>query len=152
MDQYWNQRIEGTILVADLFAIVTACQLLGLQDAVDNPDFFKNGGWLQPITWPSTISTLITRISESALVWILAAIAGRAYNERAMESSTVAVTTAVKTAVLFGITRLLLAALVSTSTIHMRGWDGTEILRECYFVAVATIGARYSVYLLFYKR
>jgi hypothetical protein len=57
--------------VADLFAIILASQLIGLLDIVNNPEFIKQGGWMQPIpTVPSTLGTLLQRISSLAVSWI----------------------------------------------------------------------------------
>jgi hypothetical protein len=142
-----RSRIEDKgLLVADLVAIVIASQLMGLLDVLNDPDFVRNGGWLQPIrAVPSTLNVLVERISTLSLVWIVAALLGRkdSFSSDGVSDDVATVQKALGMVLNFGALRLLVAFAVAAAT---QGGDLDyfgEVLRECYFVGLAIPGFRF---------
>ncbi|KAL3939964.1 MAG: hypothetical protein SGARI_001171, partial [Bacillariaceae sp.] len=53
---------QQSLILPDAFAILLACQLTGLLDVVNDPQFTQAGGWLQPIpAVPPTLGILVQR-------------------------------------------------------------------------------------------
>lgn len=58
-------------IACDLLAVIIACQLMGLLDAVNDSEFSRNGGWLQPIpAIPSTLGSFIQRVGLLSCIWL----------------------------------------------------------------------------------
>jgi hypothetical protein len=126
-------------LISDLLATVIACQLLGLQDVLNSPTFWQDGGWLQPPTLPSTLPILVSRISIDALCWISSSSALNGY--QTLQSSSTVVVESCKVAVGFAFLRLLIAFVLGNATLD--AVNVVDVLRECYFVSLTIVGARY---------
>jgi hypothetical protein len=68
--QDWETQLSFDYFVPDLLAIVLACQLLGLSDALQS-EAFARGGWVQPVTLNSfrSIPLLLQRFSIDTILW-----------------------------------------------------------------------------------
>ena len=138
------------LLACDLFAILIASQLLGLLDVINDPEFSRNGGWLQPIpAMPSTLNALIEKTALLSLIWFpLSTIRIPSFTtnpENASDSN--GLDEALKTVTLFCVFRLGAAAAISS--ISSVDFDGFDVLRDCYLVGLATVSFRflYSQYI-----
>lgn len=130
---------DESLLIADIFAIVLACQLLGLQDVLDNPTFWTNGGWLQPISFPHSLPTLVSRICINSVEWVAAGLLCR--NWGATKSSSDTVLSGLRVAGWFLCVRLSLD--IAASAVHLYDWNLIEGIRSVYFIAVIVIGVRF---------
>ncbi|GKY97520.1 hypothetical protein MPSEU_000710200 [Mayamaea pseudoterrestris] len=131
---------NGDLLLVDVGAVVLACQLLGLQDVLNDPNFWQNGGWFQAPALPSTLPTLALRISQNSLSWIVASVIVKGFSFET-QSSTAAVMTACKIAAGFTVLRLLIS--LTATGMHLDDWDGVDVLQECYNVSLVGIATRY---------
>jgi len=158
-----NKHNEWNIeeLMPDLVAIAVACQLLGLQDAISDPSFTENGGWLQPLNAPTTLPVLVTRFSANSIAWAGASFIVQGYTENkdskenyladGLGNSPVSsiVGTAMKTAVFFIALRLALTLAIFWAAADLSDGlgslelDQAGLARECYNVAVVVTAARY---------
>ena len=146
---------EKGIIVCDMFAILIACQLMGLVDIVNDPEFSRNGGWLQPIPLiPSTLGILVQRIVLFSFIWFpvsfirlprgsrTALMGDTKKNVRKqLDDSDPRMRLAIQTAVLFSVARISMA--VAISPMSLSGLDAIDTLRDCYFVTLATLSFRF---------
>ncbi|CAJ1942868.1 unnamed protein product [Cylindrotheca closterium] len=133
------------LILGDILTIILASQLMGLLDALNAPDFAQQGGWFQPIpSVPSTLGTLVERISTLSLVWLLSAFSEEeSYTFDAIENEKssifVALTIAVNFVALRCILAVVLAATSGGSTFDGNIFDSKQlvlVLRDCYFVVL----------------
>mmetsp|Transcript_3896 Transcript_3896/g.8945 ORF Transcript_3896/g.8945 Transcript_3896/m.8945 type:complete len:259 (-) Transcript_3896:1230-2006(-) len=158
-----NSWIESRVddyglVIGDLLSIILASQLMGLLDVLNNPEFGRQGGWLQPIpAVPSTLGTLVERISTLCLVWLIAAFSEEeSYTFTATESEKSSILIALTVAVNFVALRCILAVVLGA--ISGNNFDGNIfenaqlglVLRDCYFVVLAlpTFRFLYTKYLV----
>jgi hypothetical protein len=148
---------EQGIMACDTFAILIACQLMGLVDVLNDPDFTRSGGWLQPIPLvPSTLGILVERIALFAFIWFpvsfirLSPVEKYSSREKTnLQLTTVGETTdgpsfflpVIFTVVLFSVVRIAMAVAVYTMT--SSNIDVFDTLRDCYFVGLATSSFRF---------
>ena len=147
LQEDWLTVSDRGLLIADLLASIVACQLLGLQDALDSPTFWENGGLLQPPTVPSSLPVLVSRISVNSFCWIAASLSLSGY--KGMRSSSDTIASGLQVTAGFVGLRLLIAVLIAL--LQASDMDTVQLLRECYFVALAAVGARYTYHQLFYR-
>ena len=141
LESWWDtftttRRIEDSgILIGDLFSIAIASQLMGLLDVVNDPQFVQSGGWLQPIpAVPSTLGTLIERISTLSLVWILAAISEEnTFTTDAVKDEKVSILVALSIVLNFVLLRIILGWIYAFVMHADVSWG--LLIRDCYFVA-----------------
>jgi hypothetical protein len=144
---------EQGIIACDMFAIVIACQLMGLVDIVNDPEFSRSGGWLQPIPLiPSTLGILVQRIVLFAFIWIplsfirlptmaLMDDASKAKVREQFDDPQPGIRLAIQTAVLFSVARIAMAVAISPMSLsHL---DAIDTLRDCYFVTLTTVSFRF---------
>ena len=138
--------VSPAILIGDMMAIALASQLLGLVDVLDNPDFWKNGGWLQPMNVASSASTLpilVQRFSILSLAWIFLAAVFNGLGDDSVETPEIALQSALKLLVPFSLTVILLE--VAESTLSAAQMDIFDVARICYFAASFIIAGRYVI-------
>jgi hypothetical protein len=149
---------SGTLLV-DLVALTVACELLGLTDALGDSEFWRNGGWFQPIpAAPSSLPTLVQRFSVNAVAWMAGSAASanlfpfgedRESDASSNQQQRSAIGSSLTDAAVFTVIRLFLGAAVAAFASTVRGslYGGDhyflEILRECYVVGLSVTAARY---------
>jgi len=83
---------ETRLLSGAICTLLMACQLLGLADVLNRPEFWTNGGIFQPIslgppdpvTGASTLLKLVQRDSIMSITWVLAALKNGAYDYAAI--------------------------------------------------------------------
>jgi hypothetical protein len=149
------------VLATDILALLISCEFLGLLDILRDPAFLNSGGWLQPVTTPSTLSTLVQRCSVNAAVYLTSAVvvqlhATRQQNIRQQQNEENVVISALWTAAVFSLLRILLnAAILVTATTAVQ-WTTLsvstsllQVVRECYVVSLATVAARYLYHQLY---
>lgn len=70
-DQPYNGGEFEEFLLCDFSSIIVASQLIGLIRVVDNPQFYADGGWLQPIPAlpTSSLQFLLQKIPFLSLCW-----------------------------------------------------------------------------------
>jgi hypothetical protein len=169
-----NGSINYTILAADLVGIVLACQLLGLVDVLTDRSFWAQGGWFQPIpAIPASLSVLVGRISENALAVAACSLVVGGYRSSAVASTERLQYIGLRTTILYALSRLLLgvglgymlgapdvttgnndvvAAMIALD--EAPAWWMVvvgEILREIYCVSLASLAARYILFVLYYR-
>lgn len=151
------------LVAADLLAVCIACQLLGLLDVLADSDFWKNGGWFQPIpVAPSSLPTLVQRLSINSIVYFGIAVPLGVCNpqtsdDAATTDSSSIVGSLIRWAPLFLLIRVVTSILLATFLVsspsgleqQLPTTAVLECLRECYFVVLSIAGARY-VYSLLY--
>ena len=140
------------LIVGDLLSIAIACQLLGLVDVLSDSEFWKNGGWFQPVNIASSTSTLpalIQRFSISSISWIAAATVGKGISAASVGSSDVALNQSLKLLIPFAV---ILSSFEITSAYLCTGSppDIIEICRLFYFTAISLVAARYLNSSIFY--
>lgn len=142
------------LLACDLFAILVASQLMGLLDVVNDPEFVRSGGWLQPIpAVPSTLNVLLQRIAVIGVLWFpLTTIRMKSSTEKHQRSSELdasdseragaaLISQVLFTTVAFTIARVGLAAAIETKD-SAGDWI-LYALRDGYFVGLATASFRW---------
>ena len=96
------ELVDTGLLFADIMAVAIACQFMGLMDVLGDSDFWKNGGWFQPIqllytstttSSPSTLPVLVQRFSLNTILWVAASWCLGGYNADSSSSSSAPTTT-----------------------------------------------------------
>jgi len=135
---------DPRLLAGDVVSIALASQLLGLVDVLNDPTFWQQGGWLQPIsTTESTLPILVQRDSILSICWLIAALGWKGYNDD--NGSDLQRT--VQIAAGFCVLRVALGFAVSLlGHADFVLWD---IVRQCYFtiILVGTFRFLYSQYI-----
>lgn len=158
-------NIEFGLVAADLLSLALASQMLGLLDILDNPTFWANGGWFQPVTVESSTSTLpklVERFSTMSALYLVVAVGlgnlQSPRNNNNDDSSTILANSndnlsilsrTVQSALAFAVLRGLLAVGVAVAT--KQDVAITDVLRETYFLALAIGASRYITYNIFYR-
>jgi hypothetical protein len=152
---------EPGLLIADLFAIAIACQLMGLLDVVNDPTFYLKGGWAQPLpVVPSTLGVLVGRFSLLSVIWIIVGLFRKdAFVAQSVETNEMAIQKALRIWVDFSLLRVAFAVAIagytSMHSTHGAGGDDIEIvvaLRQCYFVGLAIPAMRFLYGQYYYFR
>ena len=133
---------DSRLLVGDVVSIALASQLLGLVDVLNDPSFWQQGGWFQPMsTTQSTLPVMVQRDSVLTICWLLSALGLKGYNDSETDTSTL-----VQTAVSFCVVRVALGLGMSVVGHTDLGlWDS---IRQCYFtiMLVGSFRFLYSQY------
>jgi hypothetical protein len=132
------------LLVGDMFAILIACQQIGLVDVLSDDGFWKAGGWFQPIdaiTSTRSLPTLINRFSKTGIAWLTAAIIGKGLAQEAVRTPELAIKTALKLMLPYAIA----LASAEFASVYLAGQQPVpiEICRLFYFTGIALTAARY---------
>jgi hypothetical protein len=163
-----NNDNSYAILAADLVGVAIACQLLGLVDVLTDRSFWAQGGWLQPIpAIPTSLSVLVQRISENALVVTACSFFVGGYQSESVASIERLQWIGIRTTLLYGLLRVLLgvgiAYMIGTPLDAIptaaTAWNEAsmfmlvvgECLREAYCVLLTSLSARYVLYVLYYR-
>ena len=147
---------EPGLLIADLFAIAIASQLMGLLDAVNDPTFYAKGGWAQPLPGiPSTLDVLVGRFSLLSVIWIIVGIFRKdAFVAESVETDKIAIQKALRIWADFSSLRAAFAVAICYANTH--GGDiEIEIvaaLRQCYFVGLAIPAMRFLYGQYYFRR
>ena len=147
---------EPGLLIADLFAIAIASQLMGLLDAVNDPIFDAKGGWTQVLpVIPSTLDVLVGRFSLLSVIWIIVGIFRKdAFVAESVETDKIAIQKALRIWVDFSLLRAAFAVAICYANTH--GGDiEIEIvaaLRQCYFVGLAMPAMRFLYGQYYFRR
>ena len=135
--------IHTPLLIADIFSIVLATQLLGLADTLNDPNFWDDGGWFQPVTMRSTyiFPTLIQRFSILAISWFTAAFAKKGWTSDATTEPFKAALALVFPFV------IVLGVLETLASFILQGEfppDLLEIIRMGYFTLILVLAGRFA--------
>ena len=84
---------DSRLFLGDILFLLIINFLLQIGAELGSPDYWANGGLLQPITFPVTLSTVVIRDSKMTISWILAALWNRSYSSSAVESDNIAIKT-----------------------------------------------------------
>lgn len=142
------------LLVADLLAITLACQLIGLLDVINDPDFTRSGGWLQPIpSVPSTLAMLLQRITFLSSLWVgsvvvatttvRTSLATKNGGRRNDDAPSLSGETILQTLLLFGVFRLAMGIALGHPTSFFESPDWAGILRDIYIVGLFVSSMRF---------
>lgn len=144
-----NDNIDAGIVASDLVSLVLAFEFMGLLDVLNDPAFVSNGGWLQAIpAAPATLPTLVQRLSINSAIYLTVCTILGAFSTKKLASTMDQIRiSGLQNGVAFGAARILLAALLANSG-TVNGMDWSQLLRECYFVVLATTSSRYLLYRL----
>jgi hypothetical protein len=142
LDKNATDTDEFEFNVADFFGIAVGAQLLGLQDVLGEPSFWKDGGWFQPVTIESggsVLSEIVQRFSVMCSVFLGASwILG---SPKALPDNISILSFAIKTATIYGMIRLLLELF--TATMLNGEFSLSQTLRETYMIGLAIATTRY---------
>lgn len=142
---------ETRILAGDICTILMACQLLGLVDVFNRPEFWANGGFNQPIglgppdpiTGASTLVKLVQRDSVMSISWVLAALKNNGYDYAAIADNRSAVRA---TLAIFVDYCALLGLYTFGTVVWAKGGGGTgdvvEFIRQAWFTILMMGGFR----------
>jgi hypothetical protein len=109
---------------------------------VNDPEFVRNGGWLQPIpVVPSTLGSLVGRIALLSCLWFPLSLL-RITDKVESESDRYDGLTDTLYSVLFFTVIRLVGALI-TNGIPLQEMELLDALRDCYMVALTTTSFRY---------
>lgn len=138
---------EPKLLVGDLISMLLTCQLLGLLDILNKPEFWMNGGFAQPIDLSlegvSTLGTLVKRDSIMSISWVLSAIKNQGYSISAVIDDMTAVKCALT--IFTDYCSLLIIFTLTIAFTMSAPVDAFEILRQSYFT-ILMLGAFRVVY------
>ena len=136
------QMDQGQLL-CDTFAILIASQMIGLLDVVNDAEFVRNGGWLQPIpAVPSTLGSLVRRIALLSCLWFPPSLLRVTGNKDGMDLDPQdGMTDTLYSVLLFAILRLGVAFFMNE--IPLQEMELLNALRDCYMVALTTMSFRY---------
>ena len=154
--------INSDLLIADLVGLLLASQLMGLLDVLNDSNFWQTGGWLQPITLDSSassVSTLTQRFATTACLYVAGAFGCGAFSMTPIENEgasviKMALQKALQGTAGFFFLRVVLAigmVALGQRQEHELALSIQDVLRDTYFVALATASTRYFVY-NFYNR
>jgi hypothetical protein len=152
-----EMMVDVPIVMSDLLAIAVAMQLLGLTNVLNDPTFWNQGGWLQPITSTgisNTLPVVVQRFCLVALSWLFSAFVGKGLtlessssissssSSRPTEANKALATNFGKLLVPFFIVLLLLEGMVTiistaaaiTTTLASSGEGGFELIMTQDFV------------------
>lgn len=137
---------DPRLLAVDVVSIALASQLLGLADVLNDPTFWQQGGWFQPISpadSTSTLPTLVQRDSILTICWVLSALGWKGYNDGGEEE----LETSVRIGVSFIVLRLALR--LAMSFVDLADFDVWDSIRQCYFaiILVGSFRFLYSQYI-----
>jgi hypothetical protein len=129
-------------LAVDVVSIALASQLLGLADVLNDPTFWQQGGWFQPISpadSTSTLPTLVQRDSILTICWVLSALGWKGYSD----SDEAELDTSVRIGVSFIVLRLALG--FALPLVGLADFDVWDSIRQCYF-AIILVGSFRFIY------
>ncbi|KAL3945562.1 MAG: hypothetical protein SGBAC_000386 [Bacillariaceae sp.] len=124
---------------------------MGLLDVLNDPEFVRQGGWLQPIAAvPSTLGTLVEHISTLCVVWLIAAFSEEeSYTFTAIENEKSSILIALTIALNFVFLRCILAGVLAGfggggfDDSIVRNTQLGLVLRDCYFVLLGLPTSRF---------
>ena len=130
---------EPRLLLGDLISLLLTCQLLGLVDVLDKPDFWMNGGFAQSIDLSptsstssiSTLGTLVKRDSVMSISWVLSSLKHDGYSLGTIADDITAIKCSFTILVDY-CSLLILFALVTALGTHS-SVDAVLILRQTYY-------------------
>lgn len=156
--------INSNLLIADLVGLLLAAQLMGLLDVLNDSKFWQTGGWLQPVTLESStssLSTLTQRFATTACLYVAGAFGFGAFsimtpkrknNDERASAVNMALQSALQGTAGFFILRVVLAIGIIVGQEQQPQQPELalqDVLRDTYFVALATASTRYFVYSLY---
>lgn len=123
---------EWQLPTVDLLALWVAAPVYQLVETINQDDFVRKGGWLQPVTSDSmgAIGTVVQLWCEWSLLWLLTSLVFQRV------STPNAWTSALPTAAGFGVLRILVALLT-------HGTDVWHAAQEVYVVTLLVSVTRY---------
>mmetsp|Transcript_2019 Transcript_2019/g.2872 ORF Transcript_2019/g.2872 Transcript_2019/m.2872 type:complete len:261 (+) Transcript_2019:122-904(+) len=134
---------DETLFKGDIGFILIGCQVLGLIDVLNNPSFWMNGGFFQPIYSngsESTLGTLVFRVSVIGLCWILSALKNDGYSFGATVDDKTSIKCALTIFVDFASLRIIIGLLMAT--LMHSPVDTIELLREAWMALLCILTFR----------
>ena len=134
--------------MADVLSIALAMQLLGLTDVLNDPQFWNNGGWFQPVTstgLSNTLPVVVQRVSLVGISWLTTAFVG---NGLSVTTTIPTTTKMVQLLLFFAVTLGVLEGAVQVATSADLLWDAefvSQTFQLWYFTAIALVAGRYVV-------
>jgi hypothetical protein len=142
--------VDLGLLATDFIAIILASQLIGLLDIINDPEFIRDGGWLQPIpTVPSTLGNLVRRSVTLCVLWIIATVTRNGLSqttESICETTTQSSFWTKQEWMLLAIFCVLRVAVLGVGTSFEKSelYDLImESFRECYILGLFTFALRF---------
>jgi len=126
---------DPRLLAGDLLFILIINFLLQIASDVGNPGFWHNGGFLQPVTMPTTLLAVIVRDSKMSIAWVIGAIWNRAYSSSSVSDDETAVKIALQIWVSYCSSRILLDLGESLLFTHS-GIDIGMLGQEAWYTAI----------------
>ncbi len=135
---------EPRLVACDLLAFLVVCEFIGLTDVLVSSGFWKQGGFLQPVTMSSfsTVGLMIKRDSLMSICWILSSIYNRGYSYSAIASD-IGVIKSSFTIFTDYCSLLILSALAFAVAGHAPV-DLFELVREAWFTILVVGGFRFA--------
>ncbi len=135
---------EPRLIACDLLAFLIVCEFIGLTDVLVSSGFWKQGGFLQPVTMSSfsTVGLMIKRDSLMSICWILSSIYNRGYSYSAIATD-IGVIKSSFTIFTDYCSLLILSALAFAAAGHAPV-DSFELVREAWFTILIVGGFRFA--------
>lgn len=81
---------DSRLLSGDVLSLLIVNFLLQIADEVTTSEFWAQGGFLQPVTLPTTLLAVVVRDSKMTLSWVLSGLWNRAYSSSSVYNENVA--------------------------------------------------------------
>lgn len=128
--------------MTDVGSILLAMQLMALVDVINDPVFWQNGGWNQPIpAVPKTFNTLMQRDSIVTITWTLAALQRNGFTREAFLTNEAALGNAFRIWIDFVLLRVV--GGVAFAQVTQTDIDVIDIARQCWFTGLLVCTCRY---------
>ena len=132
---------DTRLFLGDVLFLLIINFLLQIGAEIGSPDYWANGGLLQPMTFPVTLSTVVARDSKMSISWILAALWNRSYSSSAVESDNVAIKNTMQIFVDYCSLRILFELGTSLLLTHT-AVDVWEFGTEAWYTLIVMSGFR----------
>lgn len=138
----FSQVDDWGMVICDMFAILVACQLIGLLEILNDPEFGRNKGWLQPIpAVPSTLGFLVQRIVLFSSLWFPLSLVRTFKNQKSNASGDGWIGPVLQTITYFSVIRVAIAVVSSLTLSGEIHWF--EALRDAYVMGLGVVSFRF---------
>lgn len=152
-DNARTEDINKGLILTDLVGVLVACQIIGLLDVLNDPSFYDNGGWLQPIpSFPSSLPTLVQRIAFYSTLFVSSSPLLGFYKQNLNVIKSHA---EIQTAIAFSFVGFLGATIIAASSLggysefFQSAYGSFGAMRDCYVIVLVTWAARFLYRSLF---
>ena len=129
------------LLSGDVLSLLIVNFLLQIADDVTTSEFWAQGGFLQPVTFPTTLLAVVVRDSKMTISWVLSGLWNRAYSSSTVYNDKIAAKEAFSVWVDYFSIRCLFELGISLLFSHM-AIDLWALFREAWYMLLILISYR----------